>query len=106
MALPAMKTTRAMRAMKGKTVSKIAKGRFAKSLVLRGTKEKTAGGLKKEGLFKNKRGKIVSKKASAAGKRSYQNIRGWTTALAQARKELRLTGFTPVNGKTSAGKAQ
>merc|ERR1719160_155420 len=104
MALPAMKTL-AMRAMKKKAVSKIAKGRFAKALVLRGTKEKTVGGLKKEGLFKNKRGKIVSKKSSAAGKRSFQNIRGWATALAKARKELQLTGFVAVNGKTAAGKA-
>merc|ERR1719321_2499437 len=88
MALPAMKTTRAMRAMKKKAVSKIARGRFAKALVLRGTKEKTASGIKKEGLFKNKRGKIVSKKASAKGKQSYKRIQGWTAALAKARKEL------------------
>merc|ERR1719235_2912012 len=105
MALPAMKTTRAMRVMKKKTVSKIARGRFAKALVLRGTKEKTAGGVKKEGLFKNKRGKIVSKKSSAAGKRSFQHIRGWATACATARKELHLAGFVAINGKTAAGRA-
>merc|ERR1719263_1221117 len=91
--------------MKKKAVSKIARGRFAKALVLRGTKEKTAGGLKKEGLFKNKRGKVVSKKASALGKRSFKNIQGWNTALAKARKELCLTGFVAINGKTPAGKA-
>merc|ERR1719263_2256086 len=91
--------------MKKKAVSKIARGRFAKALVLRGTKEKTTGGLKKEGLFKNKRGKVVSKKASAVGKRSFKYIQGWNAALAKARKELRLTGFVAVNGKTAAGKA-
>merc|ERR1719324_1575635 len=100
-----MKTTRAMRAMKKKAVSKIARGRFAKALVLRGTKEKTTGGLKKDGLFKNKWGKIVSKKASAAGRRRFQHIQGWSAALAKARKELHLTGFVAVNGKTAAGKA-
>merc|ERR1719316_2676437 len=99
MALPAMKTARAMRAtMKRKAVSKIARGRFAKALVLRGTKEKTSGGLKKEGLFKNKRGKIVSKKAAANGKKAFQHIKGWSTALAKARKELALTGFVAING--------
>merc|ERR1719324_2200094 len=100
-----MKTTRAMRAMKKKAVSKIARGRFAKALVLRGTKEKTTGGLKKEGLFKNKWGRVVSKKASANGKRRFQNIRGWSTALATARKELHLAGFVAINGKTAAGRA-
>merc|ERR1719389_931565 len=105
MALPAMKATRAMRTMKKKAVSKIAKGRFAKALVLRGTKEKTVGGIKKGDLFKNKRGKIVSKKASAAGKRSFQHIRTWFTACAKARKELQLTGFVAINGKTAAGRA-
>merc|ERR1719335_2048370 len=91
--------------MKKKAASKIARGRFAKALVLRGTKEKTTGGLKKEGLFKNKWGKVVSKKASAAGKQRYQHIQGWTAALAKARKELHLTGFVAVNGKTAAGRA-
>merc|ERR1712224_204573 len=36
---------KAMKAMKKKTVSKIAKGRMAKVLVFRGTKEKTVGGM-------------------------------------------------------------
>merc|ERR1711992_135855 len=52
------------KAMKAKRVSKIAKGRLAKALVLRGSKEKTQGGLTKDMIIKNKRGKLVSKKQS------------------------------------------
>merc|ERR1739847_214888 len=71
-AMKAMAAMKAMRAMKKKTVSKIAKGRFAKVLVFRGTKVKTVGGLTSEMLIKNKRGKVVSKRKSAAGKRCYE----------------------------------
>ena len=45
-----------------KRVSKVAKGKLAKNSVFRGTKERTVGGLKKQNLVKNKRGKVVSKK--------------------------------------------
>merc|ERR1712048_357316 len=58
----------------GKRVSKIARGRFAKTLVMRCVKEKTVGGLTKLSLTKNKRGKIVSKRAAANGKRNYQHV--------------------------------
>merc|ERR1712194_99622 len=69
----AMKTMKA--AMKAKVIKKakkkkamkksvIAKGKMAKAMVMRGSKEKTSGGLKKDSLRKNKGGKIVSKKAS------------------------------------------
>merc|ERR1712194_913621 len=71
---------KAMRAMKKKSVSKIAKGRYAKSVVFRGTKAKTVGGLAKGDLIKNKRGKIVSKKAVAHGKKAFANIKAWTVA--------------------------
>ena len=47
--------------------SVIAKGKMAKSVVFRGSKAKTSGGLKKSDLKKNKNGKIVSAKKSAAG---------------------------------------
>merc|ERR1712146_244437 len=56
---------KAMKAMKKKAVSKIARGSHAKSMVLRGSKEKTTGGLTAKDLIKNKYGKIVSKKSSA-----------------------------------------
>merc|ERR1719188_192788 len=91
--------------MKAKRVSKVARGRFAKALVLRGTKEKTVGGLTKEALTRNKRGKIVSKRASAAGKRCFKNIEAWVESLGAARKALRMQGFVAVNGKSLLGKA-
>merc|ERR1711988_439954 len=97
-AMRAMKAMRAaMRAMKAKKrVSKIARGKMSRSVVFRGTKEKTASGLKKSDLIKSKSGKIVSKKASAAGKRAYKQISGWTKAVQQARKQLKVKGFVAV----------
>merc|ERR1712187_1026834 len=92
-------------AMKAKKKSKIATGTRAKSLVFRGFREKTSGGLKSEALMKNKRGKVVSKRASAAGKRSYKAIGKWTEAVNKARKALSLTGFVAINGKSPEGKA-
>merc|ERR1712176_1241077 len=81
-AMKAMAAMKAMKAMKKKAVSKIAKGRYAKSVVFRGSKAKTVGGLKQTDLMKNSRGKIVSKKASAAGKKKYAaGIKTWITAV-------------------------
>merc|ERR1711972_859200 len=80
-------------------------GRLAKALVSRGAKEKTVGGLKRDGLMKNKRGKIVSKKASAAGKRSFRNIEDWVASVVDARKQLHMSGFVAINGKSVQGKA-
>merc|ERR1712078_836417 len=54
---------KAMKAMKKKSVSKIARGRYAKVMVLRGSKAKTVGGMTSKDLFKNKRGRVVSKKS-------------------------------------------
>merc|ERR1719324_2089114 len=85
-----------MRAMKKKAVSKIAKGKMARSVVFRGTKAKTSSGLTKGDLIKNKRGKIVTKKSVAAGKKAYANIEGWTTAVQKARKALGVKGFVAV----------
>ena len=79
----AMRAAKAMKAMK--RVSKFAKGRFAKSVVFRGTKTATSGGLTKANLMKNKNGKIVSKKANANGKKAYARIKGWTAAVTKAR---------------------
>ena len=104
---PVMKSAMkgAMKAMKAKRVSKIAKGKHQRAQVLRGTKEKTASGLTKDKLFKNKRGKIVSRKASAAGKKRYSAIKMWTESVAAARKALNLKGFVAVNGPKPEGKA-
>merc|ERR1712159_665603 len=94
-----------MKVMKSKRVSKIAKGRFAKAVVLRGGKEKTVGGLTKDLLMRNKRGKVVSKRANASGKKAFQNIQDWVSSVVAARKALQVTGFVAVNGKSLQGKA-
>merc|ERR1719412_2186850 len=90
-----------------KRVSKVAKGKRAKSSVFRGTKVSTSGGLKKSDLTRNKQGKVVSKKGSAAGKRRYQKngLAKWTTACQQARKQLNIKGFQVIGGKTAKGQA-
>merc|ERR1712025_717053 len=77
-------------------VSKIAKGRFSKVVVFRGTKAETTGGLTKGDLVKNKNGRIVSKKSLAHGKKAYANIKGWTTACQKARKALGVKGFVAM----------
>merc|ERR1711862_307891 len=82
--------------MKKKTVSVIAKGKRAKASVFFGGKEKTYTGLKKSDLMKSKSGKVVSKKQSAAGKKAYKHIKGWTDAVMKARKELGVKGFVAV----------
>merc|ERR1712070_762725 len=87
----------AMKAMKKKAVTKIAKGRFSKVVVFRGSKVKTSGGLQQTDLVKNKRGKIVSKKQSALAKKRYaSSLKGWTTAVQKARKALGVKGFVPI----------
>merc|ERR1711907_877253 len=92
----AMKAMKAMAAMKAmKAMGKIAKGRFAKVVVFRGSKAKTSGGLTSSDLIKNSRGKIVSKKASQRAKKNYY-IKGWITAVQKARKALGLKGFVAI----------
>merc|ERR1712115_77546 len=92
---------------KAKVVSKIAKGKMAKALVFRGKKEKTSGGISASQLIKSKSGKIVSKKMSANSKKRYASsgLKKWADACKLARKQLGIKGFTPVGGKTAAGKA-
>merc|ERR1740121_1381789 len=99
------KAMKAMKAKKPKVVSKIAKGKMSKAVVFKGGKEKTKSGLTKAMLIKSKSGKIVTKRQSAAGKKAYKNIQGWTKAVQQAKKALGVTGFAIVGGKTAAGKA-
>ena len=48
----------------------------------------------------NKNGKIVSKKASANGKKAYARIKGWTVAVTKARKALGVKGFVAVKKGT------
>ena len=62
---------------------------------------KTSGQSKKD-FIKNKRGRIVSKKAHAAGKRRFKKnpFSKWTTACVQARAKLGITGFKLVKKGT------
>merc|ERR1711877_96693 len=106
-AMKSMKSMKAMKAMKAKRVSIVAKGRGAKARVFSGRKEKTMSGLTKDKLTRNKNGKVVSKKASAHGKKLWvQNgLKAWADAVKKARKELGFTGFVAIGGKSAAGKA-
>merc|ERR1712203_1105809 len=92
--------------MKAKRVSVVAKGSLAKATVFSGRKQKTKSGLTKASLAKNKRGKVVSKKMSANGKKVYgRTIKAWADATKAARKALGVKGFVPVGGKSAAGRA-
>merc|ERR1719504_524912 len=95
--------------MKKKAMKKsvIAKGKRAKSSVFRGTKAKTSGGLKKSDLTKNRNGKVVSKKASEAGKKNYKRngLAKFTKAVQAARKALGIKGFQAIGGKSAKGQA-
>merc|ERR1712054_351452 len=87
--MKAMKAMKTMKAMKAKRLSVIAKGKLAKAVVFRGSKKKTD-------LMKTKTGKIVTKKQHAAGKKAYEHIKGWTSAVQKARKALGVNGFQAV----------
>lgn len=66
----AKKATTKKKTMKKKTTSKIpAVG--SKAQVWHGTAKHTSGGLYKKDLLKNKRGRIVSKRKVAAGRKLY-----------------------------------
>merc|ERR1711904_483948 len=100
-AMKAMKAMKAMAAMKAMKKSKIAKGKYKKALVFRGSKAKTSSGLTKSDLIKNANGKIVSKKQSAAAKKRFgSTIKKWTDAVKAARKSLGLKGFVAVKKGT------
>merc|ERR1712217_766996 len=101
-------TMKAMkRVMKAKKVSVIAKGKMARASVFNGRKVKTATGLTKANLMKNKHGKIVSKARSANSKKAFANspLKKWADAVKAARKALNLKGFVAVGGKSAQGKA-
>merc|ERR1711937_645946 len=83
--LPTMAAMKAMKAMKEVSV------RLAKRHVFAGKTAKTIGGLNKGDLVKNKRGKIVSKKAANRAKKS-----PWIAAVAAARKALNIKGFAAI----------
>merc|ERR1719190_225471 len=103
----AMKGSAMKKTMKAKKSSTIARGSHAKSSVFSGRKEKTVGGLTKEGLTKNKRGKVVSKKRSAHAKKAFASspLKAWCDAVKAARRALGVTGFVAVGGKSATGRA-
>merc|ERR1712195_132109 len=82
---------KAMKAMKKKAIS----ARTAKRQAFAGKIDKTNGGLNKAELVMNERGKVVSKKQSAAGKK-----RPWIAAVQAARKELKIKGFCAIKKGT------
>merc|ERR1719449_413619 len=104
---------RTKRKVKRKTVKKRSKKRKAKKKVVRrkkkkpkktptrgtrrqvfaGSRLKTKGGLKKNELVRNKAGRIVSAKASAAGKKRYRKngLDKWIAAVQKVRKQMNLT---------------
>merc|ERR1712107_776342 len=88
------------------------KGQASTSQCVQWQKGETNSGMKKNDLIKNKNGRIVSKKSSAASKKRFQGsrIQKWMKACAAARKELKITGFVALNsgaqGKALYAKAK
>merc|ERR1711981_1163844 len=86
----AMRATRkAMKAMK------VVSARLAKRHAFFGKIDKTKTGLKKTDLVKNKAGRIVSRKKSAAGKKNT-----WIVTCNKARAALKIKGFTVIKKGT------
>ena len=107
----AKKAAKVPRASKKKVSRKVNK-RVAKKQKIRigsmrrvfsGTCDRTSGGLTKKDLMKNKRGRVVSKKAHASHKKHFKNsaLSKWVQACAKARAELGLTGFVACKKGTS-----
>ena len=82
----------------------VATGSYAKAVVFAGRKEKTPQNQTKSDLMKNRKGKVVSKAASAAGEQKKKYLYEWSRAVQRARHDLGIVGFCPVGGKTPQGK--
>merc|ERR1719400_1257074 len=93
-AMKAMKAAKAMKAvmkaMKAPKAMKVS-AKLAKRHAFAGKIAKTATGLSKSDLVKNKAGKVVSKKMSLKGKKS-----PWIVACNAARKALGIKGFCAI----------
>merc|ERR1712053_53674 len=89
---------RAVRRTKVKKPKRVTKkmqtGSYRK--VWNGTAKWTKGGLTKDDLMLNKRGKVVSKKMFKRGE-ALKGASGWMEAVVKARKELGITGFCLLN---------
>merc|ERR1712023_395247 len=86
---------RAMKAMRAMKAKKPVSVRMGKRHAFFGKINKTASGLKKTDLVKNKAGRIVSKKRSAMGKKNT-----WIVAVNKARAFLKIKGFAVVKKGT------
>ena len=100
------KTMPLVKRIKGKVSSErqiktggVATGTYAKATVLAGRKEKTASNLTKDHLKKNRKGKVVTKAASAAGEAKFKHIQPWVNAVRAARLQLGVAGFGKLQGK-------
>jgi len=83
--------------MLGKLKKTIVPGRRCKTVVYSGRCHRTNGGLRKEDLTINRRGRVVSLRKQARAKRtSFANIAGWLGAFKKARVDLGLSGFVLV----------
>merc|ERR1712072_674894 len=74
--------------------------------VWNGTADRTGGGLLKKDLMVNKRGKVVSRKSAAHGKKRFKSsgLGKWVAAMQKARAELGLTGFVACKKGTAYSK--
>merc|ERR1719251_839314 len=102
---PAMKAAMKPAMKAAMKTSKVASGKLAKAMVLKGSKEKTVGGLTKSSIIKNKAGKAVSKKMSTRAKTAFKGsaLEKWIKACQAARKAMNITGFAVVGGSTPQG---
>jgi hypothetical protein len=94
-AMKVMKKKAAMKAMKARRAMKKVSASLAKRHAFAGKIAKTATGLKKSDLVKNKHGKVVSKKKSARGKTNK-----WIVAVNKARAALKIKGFCAIKKGT------
>lgn len=85
----------------------VAKGKFARSMVFRGLRQRTTGGLRKDNLERNSRGKVVHKGTMEKRKKTFRGSKfeAWLDAVSKARKHLGLTGFVAIGGTSVRGKA-
>merc|ERR1712139_54317 len=86
----------AMKKKKKKAMKKL-KSFTQKRYAFAGKLAKTASGLTKADLVKNKYGKVVSKKKAALAK---SHFGGWLAAVQKARKALNIKGFSAIKKGT------
>merc|ERR1712166_741682 len=94
-AMKVMKKKAVMKAMKARRAMKKVSARLARRHAFAGKISKTATGLKKGDLMKNKHGKVVTKKGHAKGKTNK-----WIIACTKARAALKIKGFSLIKKDT------